>query len=147
MKYSEAGEKIEALSNKFSVAMEQGDFHVAYDGEESVYVNGSHQYDLYVDYHMAFIDMPFHDRVYKILAELAATPLEERVEKKRHYVKIFDGPLGFLNVNTNTNRMNVYDQDEVGAIKTKFTDKEIEGLKARDDVAIDWNKVSLWDAE
>jgi len=32
---------------------------------------------------------------------------------------------------------------EFNGIKTKFTDKEIEQLKQRDDVPLDWNKVKL----
>lgn len=76
-----------------------------------------------------------------ILAELAMTPLDERVEEKRYYVKIYDSKLGYLNINKFTDKMVVKNVFGGKKYKTKFTDKEIEQLKQRDDVPLDWNKV------
>lgn len=36
---------------------------------------------------------------------------------------------------------------EDNRFKTKFTDKEIEQLKQRDDIPLDWNKVTFEEAE
>ena len=148
MRYSEAGDKIEALSDDLGVELnDTSDFYVVYQGHYKVaYVNGTVEFGVHADY-TSFLEVPKNEEVFKILVELAATPLEERVEKKRHYVKIFDGPLGFLNVDTVTGRMSVYDEDEIGTARTKFTDRELEELKTRDDVAIDWCKVKLEETE
>jgi len=148
MKYSEAGDKIEALSDDFSVELnDTNDFYVVYQGHYKIaYVSGSIQFGVHADY-TSFLEAPKNDEVYKILVELAATPLEERGKKKRHYVKVFDGPLGFLNINTDNGIMCVYNSEEMGIFKTKFTDKEIKELKNRDDVAVDWDKVRIWDVE
>jgi len=147
MKYSEAGDKIEALSDDLGVELnDNNDFYVVYQGHHKVaYVNGTVEFGVHADYYTSFLEVPKNEEVFKILVELASTPLEERVEKKRHYVKIFDGPLGFLNVDTVTGRMSVYDEDEIGTTRTKFTDRELEELKTRDYVAIDWNKARIWD--
>jgi len=148
MKYSEAGDKIEALSDDFSVELnDTNDFYVVYQGHYKIaYVSGSIQFGVHADY-TSFLEAPKNDEVYKILVELAATPIEERGKKKRHYVKVFDGPLGFLNINTDYGIMCVYNSEEMGIFKTKFTDKEIKELKNRDDVAVDWDKVRIWDVE
>lgn len=148
MKYSEAEEKIEALSDDFGVELnDNNDFYVVYQGHYRVaYVNGTVEFGVHADY-TSFLEVPKNNEVFKILVELAATPVEERGKKKRHYIKIFDGPNGFLNIDTDNGRMSVYDSEELSSFKTKFTDKEIEELKARDDVAIDWNKARIWDVE
>ena len=82
-----------------------------------------------------------------IMSELAMTPLYERVEKKRHYIKMFNNSDGFLNIDTDNGKMSVCDSEEFSPFKTKFTDKKIEELKARDDVAIDWDKAHILDVE
>ena len=82
-----------------------------------------------------------------LVAELTSTPLAERVEEKKHYIKIFDNMFGYLNISTLTDKMGVHDEAEIGSIKTRFTDKEISQLKKRDDIPLDWNKVHFEDAE
>lgn len=148
MKYSEAGDKIEALSDDLGVELNNNnDFYVVYQGHYKVaYVNGTVEFGVHADF-TSFLEVPKNDEVFKILVELAATPVEERGKKKRHYVKVFDGPVGFLNINTDNGTMSVYNSEEMGIFKTKFTDKEIEELKTREDVAIDWNKARIWDVE
>ena len=82
-----------------------------------------------------------------ILSELAITPLDERVEEKKHYVKIFNGELGYLNIDISTGNITAGGVIETEFFKTKFTDKAIEQLKQRDDIPLDWNKVTLEEAE
>lgn len=72
--------------------------------------------------------------------------LDERVEEKKHYVKVYDYVLGYLKINNFTGKMSVTDKYESNGYKTKFTDKDIEQLKQRDDVPLDWNKVRFVEA-
>ncbi|QLL37359.1 hypothetical protein [Lactiplantibacillus plantarum] len=72
--------------------------------------------------------------------------LDERVEEKKYYVKIFDGGLGYLNIDISTGNMTAGSVRETDFFKTKFTDKAIEQLKQRDDIPLDWNKVSFVEA-
>ncbi|QDZ69420.1 DUF1642 domain-containing protein [Pediococcus pentosaceus] len=70
------------------------------------------------------------------------------VEKeKKHYVKICDGYSGYLNIDNFTSKMSVANMSEENRFKTKFTDKEIGQLKQRDDIPLDWNKVTFEEAE
>jgi hypothetical protein len=145
MRYDEAGTKIEALSGDLGVELD-GDFYVVFKGRYKVaYVKGTSQYGVHADY-TGFLGVPEHEEVFKILVELAATPLDER-EHKKHYIKVFDGPLGFLNLNVKTDQLSVYGSDETKNTKTKFTERDIRKLQNRKSVAIDWDEVRYWDVE
>ncbi|MGA3473005.1 hypothetical protein ACA578_15825 [Lactiplantibacillus plantarum] len=147
MKYSEAKKRIKALSSKYDIGMRGGDFDVAYNGRTHViYVSGDYEYGIYVGYPEMFSVMPSSNKLYMILAELAMTPPDERVEKKKKYVKIYDSGIGYLNINNFTGKMSVNNVSEDNSYKTKFTDKEIEQLKQRDDIPLDWDKVRFEEA-
>jgi len=148
MKYSEAKEQIKALSSKYDIDMSWGNFDVVYNGKTCVIcVNGSYEYGLYVTDINKFLGMPFSNKLYMIMAELAMTPLDERVEEKKYYVKVYDDVLGYLKINYFTGKMSLADKYEGNGYKTKFNDKEIEQLKQRDDIPLDWDKVKLEEAE
>ncbi|MCG0678749.1 hypothetical protein IMAU80009_03442 [Lactiplantibacillus plantarum] len=146
MKYSEAKKQIEALSNKYSIDMEGNYFHVKYKIYEIAYVYPDERYKVCIWSKKIFSKLTFSNKLYMILSELAMTPLDERVEGKKHYVKIQDGNLGYLNINSLTGKMMIDSADEIGDIKTKFTDKGIEQLKQRDDIPLDWDKVRFEEA-
>ena len=50
---------------------------------------------------------------------------------------------GYLNICYRTKGVAITDKKELGDWRTSFTKKEIEELKKRDDIAIDWDKVEL----
>ncbi|MCG0767565.1 hypothetical protein IMAU10058_03011 [Lactiplantibacillus plantarum] len=148
MKYSEAEKQIKALSDKYDIDMGDGDFNIVYNGNiGSIYVSDSCQYNLNIGSFTTFSKLPFSNKLYMILAELASTPLDERVEEKKYYVQVFNNAFGYLNIITLTGEMVVSGMPENYGYKTKFTDKEIEELKQRDDIPLDWNKVSFVEAK
>lgn len=150
MKYIEAKKQIKALSSKYEVEMGGGGFNVVYNGKDyGIYVSGSYEYGVYINDAKKFYGMPFSNKLYMILAELAMTPLDERVEEKKHYVKVFDNDFGYLNIdNSHGDMVMVIANMSAGyGYNTKFTDKEIEELKQRDDIPLDWSKVTFEDAE
>jgi len=146
MKYIEAEKQIKALSSKYNVNMADSDFIVNYKNMLVAWVKNNKRYLLYND-EDHFKKIPFSNKLYMILSELAITPLDERVEVKKQHVKVYDSALGYLNINTFTGNMSMNDVSEGDGYKTKFTDKEIEQLKKRDDIPLDWNKVKLEEAE
>ena len=148
MKYSEAAKQIEELSSKYDIDMEDGDFNVVYNRKEyAAYVSDDYEYGLHIENKRTFSKLPFSRKLYMILAELAVTPLNERVEEKKHYVKIFNGELGYLNIDISTGNITAGSVIETEFFKTKFTDKAIEQLKQREDIPLNWNKVTLEEAE
>ena len=92
-------------------------------------------------------DRLLNNKMFQLIAEYCTTPLDMREEAKKHYVKICDEFLGYLNIDTFLDKMSVGAVCESGSIKTKFTDKEIEQLKKREDIPLDWSKVKLEDAD
>lgn len=138
MKYSEAKQQIEFLSKKYSAHIDDaGDFSVYYNDLLVMFV---HPYR----YGFGTLTpvngcMPLFEKAYMIMAELSATPAVDREGNEESYVKAFGG---YLNL----------DYDGVPSICTKwhtdgfetsFTNEEIEELKQRKDVPLDWSKVEL----
>lgn len=140
MKYSEAEKQIKALSDKYDIDMGYGNFNVMYNGKtHGIYVNGSYEYGIRVGTDDIFSSMPFRNKLYMIMAELASTPLDERVEEKKYKVKAFRE---YLNVPVqNVLSPFLFDGNNTETVKTCFTLNEIEQLKQRDDIPLDWNKV------
>ena len=148
MKYSEAEKQIKALSDKYDISMYDGDFNVLYNGKtDAICVSHYYEYELHVQNNRAFSKLPFSRKIYMVLAELAITPLDERVEEKKYYVKVFDNEFGYLNIDNSTGEMNISSMFAGCGYNTKFTNKEIEQLKQREDIPLDWNKVRFVEAK
>ena len=81
------------------------------------------------------------DGLFDLIVAYAKTPVEERKPAKKHYIHVFEGNKGYLNIDDGKVRFD--NKNEEHGFKTKFTDKEIEQLKQRDDIPLDWNKVKL----
>ena len=141
MKYSEAEKRIKALSSKYDISIRGGDFDVAYNGRTHViYVSGDYEYGIYVGYPEMFSVIPSSNELYMILSELAMTPLDERIGEKKYRVKAFED---YLNLNVDTLRAFLFGKSETEFCQTCFTLKEIEQLKQREDIPLDWDKVEL----
>lgn len=149
MKYSEATKAIEALSSKYSVKLDRfsDTFKINYKNGEVAYVRNYERYSVTVWFEKYFSKLPFSNKLYMILSEVAMTPLDERAKENKHYVKVYDSRVGYLNINEDTGKMTINDVFEGNSIKTKFTDKDIEQLKQRNDIPLDWNKVKLEEVE
>lgn len=145
MYYSEAEKQIKGLSSKYNINAVDGYFIVNYKFMLVAWVKNDKRYLFYNDENI-FKKLPFSNKFYMILAELAVTPLDERVEEKKYYVKVFGGELGYLNIDISTGNMTAGSMCETEIFKTKFTNKAIEQLKQRDDIPLDWNKVKLEEA-
>ncbi|WP_180273967.1 hypothetical protein [Lactiplantibacillus plantarum] len=143
MKYSEAEKRIKALSNKYDIDMEDGDFAVSYKDTIIAWVKNNERYLFYND-EDCFKKISFSKKLYMILAELAITPLYERVEEKKYKVKVFRK---YLNVPVqNVLSPFLFDGSNTETVKTCFTLNEIEQLKQRDDIPLDWGKVRFEEA-
>ena len=149
MKYSEAKKEIETLSSKYSAYKDKytNFFNVYYKNVEVAYVRTNERYSVTLWFEKYFPKLPFNNKLYMILSELAMTPLDEREEVKKYYVKIFDGDVGYLNINISNGMITTSDVCETDTFKTKFTNEAIEQFKQRDDIPLDWNKVHLEEAE
>lgn len=145
MKYSEAEKQIKALSSKYSIYMDEfyGYFNINYKGVEIAFVNSESEYGVDVGDSKCFHKLPFSNKLYMILAELAMTPLDKRVDEKKYRVKAFGD---YLNINVDTLHAFMFGKSKTEFCQTCFTLKEIEQLKQRKDIPLDWNKVKLEEA-
>lgn len=145
MKYSEAKKQIEALSSKYSAYKDKDTefFNVYYKNDEVAYVRTNERYSVTVWFEKYFKKLPYSNKLYMILSELAMTPLEERADEKKYFIHVFEGSVGYLNVNISISWTSLDNSIEMPGIETKFTLKEIERLKQREDIPLDWDKVEL----
>ena len=79
----------------------------------------------------------------KLIIEYAETPLAEREDDKKYYVKVFNNYRGYLNFNCNTGDAMTASIEQIVGFKMRFTEAEIEQLKQRNDIPLDWDKVKL----
>lgn len=83
----------------------------------------------------------------KLLITYADTPLAEREDDKKYYVKVFKSNFGYLNVNYVTGRSIASNREQLLGYQTQFAENEIAQLKQRDDIPLDWDKVKLIEVE
>ena len=79
----------------------------------------------------------------KLLITYADTPLAEREDEKKYYVKVFNQENSFLNMNVDNNLFVLDESYQSKPFKTQFTKSEIKQLEHRDDIPLDWGKVKL----
>lgn len=85
-----------------------------------------------------------HDELLEITGQR-----QRQVSDKKYAIKVFRGdyPVYFLDkylaFNRETGAPVITTNDDDSGWKAHFTEKEIEELKKRDDIAIDWDKVEL----
>ena len=85
---------------------------------------------------------PFPYILANLVRDFALTPLEEREDEKKYYVKVFNGDLGYLSIKSSTNVVTTNDING-NWYQTQFSRAEIEKLKQLNGIAIDWDKVKL----
>lgn len=79
-----------------------------------------------------------------IIGKFLRTPIKERYPDKKYTIQaIANSDYCYLNYGKNSNRMTFCDDVETDYVKTRFTQSEIDELKQRPDLAIDWDKVII----
>ena len=79
-----------------------------------------------------------------LIAELEKTPVNERFPESKYTVQVLaDYDESFLNVGKDDGFAFFKDEVEAGPVQTQFTQAEIDELKQRPDLAIDWDKAII----
>lgn len=82
--------------------------------------------------------------LFNLLRELEETPIKNRFSEKKYTIQVIANyDSAYLNCHKEDNRMTFCDDIETDHVKTRFTKSEIDELKQRDDLAIDWNKAII----
>ncbi len=83
-------------------------------------------------------------RVMDVIQRLLDTPVKERFPEKKYTIQaIANSDYCYLNYGKNSNRMTFCDDVETDYVKARFTQSEIDELKQRPDLAIDWDKAII----
>lgn len=76
------------------------------------------------------LDSCTREKLFKLAVEYASTPLKEREEEKKYYIKLkgIDGGIKYINLDKYPCRITVDTKTETNEIQTKFTKHDIEEL-------------------
>lgn len=82
------------------------------------------------------------------LYKLQETPVKDRCPVQKYTIQTIAGNfLSYLNYNSIGNRFIFNNNIDSNDFQTSFTEDEINELKKRDDIAIDWNKAIIKEVE
>lgn len=95
------------------------------------------------------------EKLFNLMVEYASTPIEDRVEEKKFYLKhrfltslLGDMKYSFINYNAKYNEIFLSNKESLGDTKTQFTLKEIEEIKERFDTDLaDFEMVEVKDEQ
>lgn len=79
-----------------------------------------------------------------IIGKFLRTPVKERFPEKKYTIQVIaNSDDAFLNYHERSNHINFCDDIETDHVKARFTQSEIDELKQRPDLAIDWDKAII----
>ena len=140
MKYSEATKLIKGLSKKYSINNNKSDFksvfELIYKSKPIAWVDKLEQFNFGKVNNLApkFNELPYSHKLWMILAELAMTPLDKRVEHKWNViVSNYDSDTGSIAVWKKASLVHGYtlcitDPDDLFFYDAIFTDEEFDDL-------------------
>ena len=100
---------------------------------------------------MAFTGIGASDEAFKLIMKYANTPVDKRKEEKKYYIKVFkhanDSYLHIMVGWTyDTPKLDTLYSEDLITYRIAFNTEQIEQLKQREDIAVDWDKVVLEEA-
>lgn len=100
---------------------------------------------------MAFTGIGASDEAFKLIMKYANTPVDKRKEEKKYYIKMFkhanDSYLHIMvgGAYEKPKLDTLYSEDLI-TYRITFNTEQIEQLKQREDIAVDWDRVMLEEA-
>jgi len=101
---------------------------------------------------MAFTGIGASDEAFKLIMKYANTPVDKRKEEKKYHIKVFkhanDSYLHIMvgGAYEKPKLDTLYSEDSLITYRIAFNTEQVEQLKQREDIAIDWDKVVLEEA-
>ena len=150
MKYSEANEKVKRIDSRLSFTTGEGNnawhttgVELRYNGKVIALIFDSE--DVMNDkkdlFRIMDIEIEIKYKVIKLLIELHETPVEEREDEKKYYIKVIsdDGGL-YLNYVKEEKNFTLSTRNEIATHQTQFTKQEVNSWLKATTLAIDWDK-------
>ena len=127
------------------------DIEIYYENHQVAYISWHRRF--YVGITYKFCDLPkeLQEKLFNLLVEYASTPLEEREEQKRFFLKFkieIDDDCKYLNYYKEEDELTLDNSPETSSFQTLFTDKELEELKEKFEVTLsDFEKIPIVENE
>ena len=104
------------------------------------------------NYTVCMVNGSEHDVTYDEFLEITGQQQHQSSDNKKYAVRVLKrgvaaSDISYLNFNYSFNLVSFADKEDFGDWRASFTKNEIEKLKKRDDIAIDWDKVELEEVE
>lgn len=90
-----------------------------------------------------YFGKPSREYLSAMIEKLLHTPVDERFAEKKYTVQVFHYSEGYLNIDKNDGEPFISTPVDDDNYEAHFTQYEIDVLKQRDDIAIDWNKAKI----
>lgn len=146
MNIKEAVNRIESTSKSIFVWEHEGYIHISWNAFTILVV----PYEAKTMFDCHFVNpnlgLPADVKVQLsgIIGKFLRTPIKERYPYKKYTIQaIANSDYCYLNYGKSSNRMTFCDDVETDCVKTRFTQSEIDELKQRPDLAIDWDKAII----
>lgn len=140
MKYKEFKEKVKELGYGIDNGYDRFVYVVNYDKETLISINKNERYSINSDYSsFGNLNDEYKRVLLRLSYELASTPLDEREDEKKYYLKLDSTiipNLSYLNFSEYDGEFEISSKNEYEGYKTAFTESEIKELEKEHDLSI-----------
>ncbi|MDU3456645.1 MAG: hypothetical protein E7F47_01920 [Peptoniphilus harei] len=144
MKYKEFKDKINKIANDYNLNLEvtrdMNNIYVKVGDSLCATVSTVKQFFMSIDPGALYFNVEARREIFEALYELSKTPIGERQDVKKYYLKhrfLEDGSRSYLNSDYRFQELYLNGSDQFKEIQTQFTQEEIDEIKEKYKTTLD----------
>lgn len=144
MKYKEFKDKINKIANDYNLNLEvtrdMNNIYVKVGDLLCATVSTVKRFFMSIDPGALYFNVEARQEIFEALYELSKTPIEERQDVKKYYLKhrfLEDGSRSYLNSDYRFQELYLNGSDQFEEIQTQFTQEEIDEIKEKYKTTLD----------
>lgn len=144
MKYKEFKDKINKIANDYNLNLEvtrdMNNIYVKVGDLLCATVSTVKRFFMSIDPGALYFNVEARQEIFEALYELSKTPIEERQDVKKYYLKhrfLEDGSRSYLNSDYRFQELYLNGNDQFEEIQTQFTQEEIDEIKEKYKTTLD----------
>lgn len=144
MKYKEFKDKINKIANDYNLNLEvtrdMNNIYVKVGDFVCATVSTVKRFFMSIDPGALYFNVEARQEIFEALYELSKTPIEERQDVKKYYLKhrfLEDGSRSYLNSDYRFQELYLNGSDQFEEIQTQFTQEEIDEIKEKYKTTLD----------
>lgn len=144
MKYKEFKDKINKIANDYNLNLEvtrdMNNIYVKVGDFVCATVSTVKRFFMSIDPGALYFNVEARQEIFEALYELSKTPIEERQDVKKYYLKhrfLEDGSRSYLNSDYRFQELYLNGNDQFEEIQTQFTQEEIDEIKEKYKTTLD----------